>query len=89
MSSDLLLISSNDVLIMWNFSVKQRLHLRVPFMYGVAWSIIDHSNMMSSILTPFPFNSQIYLDNPVFVFFVDRILIMSCGACNCDPSTYF
>ena len=44
-TSDLLFNSCRFDVMMRNFSVKQRLHVLLPFKYGLARSMISHDNI--------------------------------------------
>ena len=66
-SSDLLVSSWRSDVIMWNFSVKHRLHVLLPFRYGLARSMISHDN---TGVVLFSFRLQICLEGSVeFAFF--------------------
>ena len=66
-SSDLLFSSWRLDVIIWNFSVKHRLHILLPFWYGLARSMISHDNIGVML---FSFRLQICLESSVEFAFV-------------------
>ena len=61
-NSDILFNKESFDVIMWYFSVIQRLHVLLPFLYEVARSIISQVSFGS---IPEFFNSQTYLESSV------------------------
>ena len=61
-SSDLLFNSSRLGAMMWNFPVKHRLHVFLPFRYGLTRLMISYDNIAVVL---FAFRLQIYLESSV------------------------
>ena len=73
-SSDLLCNSCRLDVMMWNFSVKHRLYVFLPFRYGLVRSIISHDNIGVVL---FAFRLQIYSESSVefaFCWFLNVLL---------------
>ena len=74
-SSDLLFSSWRLDVIMWNSSVKHRLHVLLPFRYGLARSMISHDNIGVVL---FSFKLQICLESSVEFAFCWFLKVLSC-----------